>query len=629
MTTTLAPHAEVVAKNRYYLKNDEGEIVEDGNALFKRVAKAVAAVEDQYLTLPIEKELLEKEFLTIMEKLEFIPNSPTLMNAGTEQGTLSACFVLPLEDSMQNIMKTAHDMAMVQKFGGGTGFSLSHLRPKGTAIKTTHGKACGPIEVLKTLSRVSSMVTQAGKRDGANMAVMSVYHPDILEFIDCKATEGDIHNFNISVGVDSNFMKMVEYDMSYGLIDPHTKHLVSTVPARLVFDKIVYGAWKNGEPGVVFLDRVNQDNKVINQHGKMIATNPCGEQPLLGNESCNLGSINVAKFYIQASSYDASGLVSEGPSTDWKENVDWEHMYKVTQLAVNFLDNVIDANYYATPEIEEMTKATRKIGVGVMGFADLLIQLRVPYNSDKAREIAGELMQYITKAADEASLDLAAKRGPFPSWEDSTFNKITESYRNACRMTVAPTGTISMLADCSSGIEPTFALAWRKQNILKEETGEAQTLVYTNPYFAEEAVNRDFYSEDLMDFLAEGGSLQDRDDVPNDVKQIYITSPELTPEEHVLMQAAFQPHVDSGISKTINMPNDATEQDVYDTYMLAWKTDCKGITVYRAGSRETEILVKGAKNNEIEADCCENPNIIYESGCHKCLSCDWSACEIA
>ena len=629
MTTTLAPHAEVVAKNRYYLKNDEGEIVEDGNALFKRVAKAVAAVEDQYLTLPIEKELLEKEFLTIMEKLEFIPNSPTLMNAGTEQGTLSACFVLPLEDSMQNIMKTAHDMAMVQKFGGGTGFSLSHLRPKGTAIKTTHGKACGPIEVLKTLSRVSSMVTQAGKRDGANMAVMSVYHPDILEFIDCKATEGDIHNFNISVGVDSNFMKMVEYDMSYGLIDPHTKHLVSTVPARLVFDKIVYGAWKNGEPGVVFLDRVNQDNKVINQHGSMIATNPCGEQPLLGNESCNLGSINVAKFYTEASSYDASGLVSEGPSTDWKENVDWEHMYKVTQLAVNFLDNVIDANYYATPEIEEMTKATRKIGVGVMGFADLLIQLRVPYNSDKAREIAGELMQYITKAADEASLDLAAKRGPFPSWEDSTFNKITESYRNACRMTVAPTGTISMLADCSSGIEPTFALAWRKQNILKEETGEAQTLVYTNPYFAEEAVNRDFYSENLMDFLAEGGSLQDRDDVPDDVKQIYITSPELTPEEHVLMQAAFQPHVDSGISKTINMPNDATEQDVYDTYMLAWKTDCKGITVYRAGSRETEILVKGAKNNEIEADCCENPNIIYESGCHKCLSCDWSACEIA
>ena len=629
MTTTLAPHAEVVAKNRYYLKNEAGEVVEDGNELFKRVAKAVAAVEDQYLTLPIERELLERDFLNIMENLEFVPNSPTLMNAGTEQGTLSACFVLPLEDSMEEIMKTAHDMAMVQKFGGGTGFSLSHLRPKGSSIKTTHGKACGPIEVLKVLSSVSSMVTQGGKRDGANMAVMSVYHPDILDFIDCKSTEGDIHNFNISVGVDSNFMKMVEFDLMYGLVDPHTGHLVDSLSAREVFNKIVKGAWKNGEPGVIFLDRVNQDNKVIGKHGEMIATNPCGEQPLLGNESCNLGSINVAKFYTEASSYDASGLVSEGPSVNWKENVDWEHMYKVTQLSVNFLDNVIDANYYATPEIEQMTKATRKIGVGVMGFADLLIQLRVPYNSDKARVIASDLMAYITKAADEASLDLAVRRGPFPSWEGSSFNEITEVYRNACRMTVAPTGTISMLADCSSGIEPTFALAWRKQNILKEETGVAQTLVYTNPYFEREAINRGFYSDNLMDFLAEGGSLQDRDDVPNDVKEIFITSPELTPEEHVLMQAAFQPHVDSGISKTINMPNDATEQDVYDTYMLAWKTDCKGITVYRAGSREMEILVKGAKNNEIEVDCCENPNIIYESGCHKCLSCDWSACEIA
>ena len=270
MTTTLAPHAEVVAKNRYYLKNEAGEVVEDGNELFKRVAKAVAAVEDQYLTLPIEKELLEREFLNIMENLEFIPNSPTLMNAGTEQGTLSACFVLPLEDSMEEIMKTAHDMAMVQKFGGGTGFSLSHLRPKGSSIKTTHGKACGPIEVLKVLSSVSSMVTQGGKRDGANMAVMSVYHPDILDFIDCKSVEGDIHNFNISVGVDTQFMKMVEYDMDYGLIDPHTRKLVMTLPAKAVFQKICEGAWKNGEPGMIFLDTVNSDNKVKEEYGDMI-----------------------------------------------------------------------------------------------------------------------------------------------------------------------------------------------------------------------------------------------------------------------------------------------------------------------------------------------------------------------
>ena len=617
MTTKLAPHAEVVAKNRYYLKNDKGETVEDGNALFKRVAQAVAAVENLYLTLPIEKELLENEFLTVMEQLEFIPNSPTLMNAGTEQGTLSACFVLPLEDSMEGIMKAAKDAAMVQKFGGGTGFSLSKIRPAGTPIKTTHGKACGPIEVLKVLSSVSSMVTQGGKRDGANMAVMSVYHPDILEFINSKSSEGDIHNFNISVGVDSQFMKMVEYDLTYGLSDPHTGHLVNTISAKYVFEQIVKGAWKNGEPGVIFLDRINQDNKVVEEYGQMIATNPCGEQPLLGNESCNLGSINLAKFY------------TDSDNSDWEEHIDWLRLSKVTRIATNFLDNVIDANYYATPDIEKMTKATRKIGIGIMGFADLLIQLRIPYNSDKAREVAAKVIEYITADADEASLDLAVKRGPFPAWENSSFDPIKEVYRNACRMTVAPTGTISMLADCSSGIEPTFALAWRKQNILKEATGIAQTLVYTNPYFEREAIDRDFYSENLMEYLAEGGSLQDRPDVPDDVKEIYITSPELTPAEHVEMQAAFQPYVDSGISKTINMPHEATEQDVYDTYMLAWKTDCKGITVYRAGSREKEILVKGAKTETTTFECCENPNIIYESGCHKCLSCDWSACEIA
>ncbi len=629
MTTTLAPHAEVVAKNRYYLKNDRGETVEDGNALFKRVAKAIAEVEDQYLTLPIEKKLLENQFLTIMERLEFIPNSPTLMNAGTKQGTLSACFVLPLEDSMEGIMKAASDAAMVQKFGGGTGFSLSKLRPKGTAIKTTHGKACGPIEVLKVLSSVSSMVTQGGKRDGANMAVMSVYHPDILEFIDCKSTEGDIHNFNISVGVDQHFMECVKNKLVYNLIDPHTNQLAGKLNAYEVFQKICEGAHKNGEPGIVFLDRVNKDNKVIKEYGEMIATNPCGEQPLLANESCNLGSINVAKFYSDANSYDASGLITHGPSTEWTENIKWDRLTAVTKLSVHFLDNVIDANYYATSEIETMTKATRKIGVGIMGFADLLIQLKVAYNSSKAQEIAARLIDYITKVANEESLRLGVLRGPFPAWEESSFNPITEVYRNACRMTVAPTGTISMLADCSSGIEPTFALAWKKQNILKEETGIAQTLVYTNLYFTREAINRGFYSDDLMEYLAEGGNLQDRDDVPDDVKEIFITSPELTPAEHVLMQAAFQAHVDSGISKTINMSNESTIEDVYDTYMLAWTMQCKGITVYRAGSREQEILVKGTKSNKIEAECCENPQIIYESGCHKCLSCDWSACEIA
>ena len=634
MTTTvlnanITPQAETVLSHRYYLKDQENVPIEDSSAMFRRVAKAIAAVEDQYYTLPVEKELLENEFYNMMANLEFMPNSPTLMNAGTEQGTLSACFVLPLEDSMEGIMQAATDAAMVQKFGGGTGFSLSKIRPRGTAIKSTHGIACGPIEVLKTLSRVSSMITQGGKRDGANMAVMSVYHPDILDFIDCKSIEGDIHNFNISVGVDTQFMKMVEYDMSYGLIDPHTNHLVTSIPARHVFRKICEGAWKNGEPGMIFLDKVNADNKVMKQYGEMIATNPCGEQPLLGNESCNLGSINLAKFFINNDIQNAD--------EPWKRQINWQRLEKVTHLAINFLDNIIDANEYATEDIETMTKATRKVGLGVMGFSDLLIQLRIAYNSAKARQIGSFIMERIKEWSDLASLELGVKRGTFPAWDNSSYNKVTEAYRNNCRLTVAPTGTISMIADCSSGIEPTFALAWKKQNIL-----EGKTLNYVNRYFEKDAKEHGFYSEGLMDYLANGGSLQTAPDiygVPAWVKNIYITSPEIAPDDHVLMQAAFQQHVDSGISKTINFDNKATQRDIENAYILAWKTGCKGITVYRAGSREKEVLVKGnedsvdAKQLQFNLDdldqCCEKPYIVMDSGCTTCKSCGWSACTIA
>ena len=612
MTTTLSPQAQTVLGHRYFLKDEESQPKEDGDGLFRRVAKAIAKVEDQYLTLPVEKDLLEQDFYYMMEKLEFIPNSPTLMNAGTQQGTLSACFVLPLEDSMEGIMKAAMDTAMVQKFGGGTGFSLSKLRPKGSKIKSTHGIACGPIEVLKTLSRVSSMITQGGKRDGANMAIMSVYHPDILEFIKCKFVEGDIHNFNISVGVDTQWMKMVEHDMLYGLIDPHTGHIVDSLSARSVFEKICQGAWLNGEPGMVFLDKINADNHVKKEYGQMIATNPCGEQPLLPNESCNLGSINLAKFYISDFGSD---------SRLWENYIDWPRLRKVTSLAVNFLDNVIDANHYATPEIEEMTKSTRKIGVGVMGFADLLIQLKIPYNSQEAINLGRDIMEFIKETADTASLELAVKRGAFPAWTNSNFHRITEVYRNACRLTVAPTGTISMIADCSSGIEPTFALAWEKQNIL-----EGQTLVYTNKYFEQVAKDRGFYSESLMKFLAQGGSIQERQEVPDDVKKVFITAPEISPDYHVRMQSAFQRKVDAGISKTINMATDVTVEDVMDTYMLAWLEECKGITVYREGSRKKEVLVKGTQDSEV---CCDNPHIIHQEGCEKCLNCDWSVCLVS
>ena len=634
-TPVITDQANVILNHRYLLKNSDNEVIETPEELFMRVAKAVAEIDIDYGKLVVDAKLTTNDFYLMMANLEFIPNSPTLMNAGTEQGTLSACFVLPLEDSMEDIMKAATDTAMVQKFGGGTGFALSHLRPKGDKIQSTHGVACGPIEVLKTLSRVSSMITQGGKRDGANMAVMSIYHPDILDFIDCKKVEGEIHNFNISVGVDSNFMKAAENNMEYNLINPKTNEIAGSLNARDVFNKIVAGAWRNGEPGMIFLDQVNKDNHVKETYGEMIATNPCGEQPLLGNESCNLGSVNLAKFYTKA----------DGPTHGWDEKVDWNRLEWVTRKAVHFLDNVIDANKYATSEIEQMTKATRKIGLGVMGFADLLIQMHIPYNSSTARDVGAKLMSKIKEWADDESKELAKVRGTFPAWSDSNYNKDTEAYRNHCRLTVAPTGTISMIADTSSGIEPTFALAWKKQNIL-----EGKTLNYVNKYFEADARKHGFYSEDLMDYLAEGGSLESVPDLPDWVKAVYATAPEISPEDHVLMQASFQKHCDSGISKTINFANSATVEDVENAYMLAWEEGCKGITVYRAGSREKEVLVKGNKekaeqptldgfelenqliNEDValpEHNCCDNPNIIFESGCHTCKVCGWSACVIS
>jgi len=627
----LSPQAKVVAEKRYFLKNDNNEVTEDASALFRRVADAIAAIETQYGKLDVDTQLSANEFYTIMSNLDFIPNSPTLMNAGTKQGTLSACFVLPLEDSMEGIMKAAHDTAMVQKFGGGTGFALSNLRPKGDRIKTTHGVSCGPIEVLKTLSRVSSMITQGGKRDGANMAVMDIHHPDILEFIDCKKIEGEIHNFNISVGVTDNFMKAVKAGTTYPLINPRTKEIVTELDAREVFSKIVYGAWRNGEPGMIFLDTVNKDNHVSDTYGKMIATNPCGEQPLLGNESCNLGSINVANFYA-----DTKLAHSSEPTLDWKENIDWSELGKVVKIATRFLDNVIDANYYATPEIENMTKATRKIGLGVMGFADLLIRLRVGYDTETGRHVGETLMGFIQDVADNESAVLAEERGVFPAWEKSDYAESGQKFRNACRLTVAPTGTISMLADTSSGVEPTFALAWKKMNIL-----EGETLYYVNKYFQKDAHNFGFYSDDLMEHISNGGSLKDRAEVPDWVKGVYTTAMDISPEAHVAMQAAFQKSCDSGISKTINFANDATLEDVYTAYMLSWESNCKGITVYRSGSRDKEVLVKSEANNqpvlegfeatynELEETCCDNAFLIEESGCITCKSCGWSKCHIA
>ena len=589
----LAENALRVLAHRYFLKDDAGNAVEDAAGMFRRVAKAIATIDRMY-DRNADTLAVEETFYRSMARLEFLPNSPTLMNAGTGAGTLSACFVLPLEDSMEDIMRTASEIAMVQKYGGGTGVALSRLRPKGEGIRTTHGKACGPISVLRHLSSVSTMITQGGKRDGANMAVMDVHHPDLMDFITSKRQEGLIHNYNISVGVDDAFMEAVERDGNLVLRgslaqgednsvrwDPDTGEQVTDLDARKVFSEIVWGAWRNGEPGMIFLDRVNRDNPTPHI-GRITATNPCGEQPLLPYESCNLGSIVLSRMLRVPAASD--------PLSDGGAEVDWAKLRETVRVAVHFLDNVIDANRYSVPEIERMTKLTRKIGLGVMGFADMLVRLGIPYDSEEGLALGGEVMRVIKEESDDASRELALTRGVFPAFPGSLHDDgdPAHRYRNSCRLTVAPTGTISMIAGCSSGIEPLFALAYRKHNIL-----DGQTLYYVDGAFEAVARHEGFYSDDLAEALAQGHSLAEQDGVPEWAASVFATAPDIAPEWHVRMQAAFQDHTDAAISKTINFPNEATEEDVRQAYTLAWKLGCKGITVYRAGSREKEVLTAG------------------------------------
>ncbi|MBF8268237.1 MAG: nrdZ [Dehalococcoidia bacterium] len=574
----ISENARVVLEKRYLRKDSHGNVVETPAQMFRRVARAIAQMETLYNPQG-DVARWEEEFYGVMARMELLPNSPTLMNAGTGAGTLSACFVIGLEDSMEGIMETAKEAALVQKFGGGTGFSLSGIRPKGAPISTTHGRACGPVAVLQHLSSVSTLVTQGGKRDGANMAVMDVHHPDILRFILCKRQEGLIHNFNISVGASEEFMRAVEKGEEYEIRDPRDGRGVGSLDAGAVFDQIIEGAWLNGEPGMIFFDRVNEDNPTPHL-GRMTATNPCGEQPLLPYESCNLGSINLASFAVER---------------DGQPAVDWERLGYVVLTATRFLDNVIDANRYSVPEIERVTRLTRKIGLGVMGFADMLVMLGIPYGSQDGLDLGREVMRFIREEADRASEQLARERGVFPAYEGSTHQSQQRLMRNACRLTVAPTGTVSMIAGCSSGIEPLFSLCYHKHNIL-----EGQSLLYVDANFERVAREGGFYSEELMEYLADGGSIQEREDVPQRVREVFVTASDISPEDHVRMQAAFQESVDAAISKTINFPNSATQEEVRTAYLLAWKLGCKGITVYRAGSRESEVLTSGAGSRGAE-----------------------------
>jgi ribonucleoside-diphosphate reductase alpha chain len=587
----LTENALTVLRKRYFIKDEQGEPIEDWQALVERVAGDISGGD----------KAKKERYIQLLDSGLFLPNSPTLMNAGNDLQQLSACFVLPIEDSMDSIFGAIKNAALIHKSGGGTGFSFSRLREANARVRSTNGVSSGPLSFLKVFNSATDAVKQGGTRRGANMAILSVTHPQIMEFITCKEDTTELTNFNLSVGITEDFMQAVHSDSEYELISPHNQQVADTLKAREVFNLIVEMAHKNGEPGIVFLDRINQHNPTPHI-GELESTNPCGEQPLLPNEACNLGSINLANLY--------------------QKDFDWDKLQQVVYDSVDFLDDVINRSAFPLPEIDEMVKSNRKIGLGVMGWADLLYKMKLPYNSEPAVELAEKIMEFIDYHAKQKSMQLAVSEGSFPNFEGSIYQtkqllredgeynwqelqtEIAEKgLRNATVTTIAPTGTISMISNTSSGIEPQFSLVYVK-NVM-----DGEKLLYINPHFEAAVKEAGIFSLELMEKVSEAGSVAHIEEIPQEIKDIFVTSHDISPEWHIRMQAAFQKYVDNAVSKTINFTQEAGKEDIQMAYQLAYDLGCKGVTVYRDGSRSNQVLNVGNKEEKAEADD-KKPNVM-------------------
>jgi ribonucleoside-diphosphate reductase alpha chain len=577
-----------VLKNRYLLKNDAQQVIETPRELFVRVATAISQGELNYKS-PYQREEVEATFLQMMTSLKFMPNSPTLMNAGTELGQLSACFVLPVEDSIGGIFETLKNMARIHQTGGGTGFDFSHIRPRGDIVSTTKGEASGPISFMSIFNQATGIIVQGGRRRGANMGILRCDHPDIVDFIQAKHQDGAFSNFNLSVGVTDAFMEAVRKNSTYDLINPRNGKKVKSIRAKSTFDLIVHSAWRSGDPGLVFLDEINHHNPTP-AVGRIEATNPCGEIPLLPYESCNLASVNLAKFVKE-------------------KIIDWEGLKECIWWGVRFLDDVIEVNKYPLPQIKEITFANRKIGLGVMGFADMLIKLGIPYTDPQALTTAETLMQFFHQETLNASMRLAQERGTFSNYEKSIYPAMNLKLRNATVNTVAPTGTISIICGCSSGIEPLFALSYVRNVLAGAKLFEMHAL------FSGELRHQGLYTKELMAEIGRSGSIQELSEIPEDLRRLFVISFDVSADQHLKVQAAFQKYTDNSVSKTINLPPDASIEDVAHIYLLAHELKCKGITIYRYGTKENQVLTFGAEDWDEKAEELITADSEYSGGC--------------